>query len=310
MKVGIVIVTYNSQKDIYRLLESIIIQNYEHLVVYIIDNNSNDETLNIIRKYQSKISICIISSKTNDGYAKGNNNGIQKAVDGGCDLIFILNPDMQLEEKCINILTERIKLDEKIGVIGPSVLDGNKPGNIIQSYGFKANFRTQKKNILFAGKKLTDEVPSEIYVDYALGGAMMIRSSVLKVTGLFEEDYFMYNDELDLSYRVKMAEFKTLCIRDAIVRHFHDFSRQNKMGNNLMYYYIMRNRYLYFKKFHLYIILFLSLIKEIFILPLKIRWALSRMGNITLLKFYYSGLLDGLLGKKGIAYKFFNENNK
>ena len=132
MKLGIIIVTYNSQNDIARLLESIIIQKYKNLVVYIVDNNSTDDTLNTVQKYQSKISICIISSKANNGFAKGNNIGIQKAMDEGCDLVFILNPDMQLEENCINILTERIKLDEKIGVIGPIVLYGNRPDNVIQ----------------------------------------------------------------------------------------------------------------------------------------------------------------------------------
>lgn len=148
MKIGIIIVTYNSQKDIARSLESIILQRYEELVVYIVDNNSNDETLNIVQNYISKISITIIDTKMNNGFAKGNNIGIQKAMDEDCDLVFILNPDMQLDHKCINVLTERIKFDEKIGVIGPIVLDSNKTSNFIQSYGFQANFRTQKK-ILF-----------------------------------------------------------------------------------------------------------------------------------------------------------------
>ena len=81
----------------------------------------------------------------NNGFAKGNNIGIQKAMEDGCDLIFILNPDMQLEEKCINILTERIKLDEKIGVIGPIVLDGDKTGNFIQRLWYKSKFQNTKK---------------------------------------------------------------------------------------------------------------------------------------------------------------------
>jgi len=306
MKLGIVIATYNSRKDIARLLESIIIQKNNDLVVYIVDNNSNDETLEIIQKYQSKLSLCIISSKTNNGFAKGNNIGIQKAMDQGCDLLFILNPDMQLEEKCIDILTARIISDEKIGVIGPIVLYGNNPENIIQVYGVNANLKTQKKIGSFGEEKWSTELPSEIYVDFALGGAMMIRSSVLKVTGLFEEDYFMYNDEIDIAYRVKKAGFQTLCMRDAIVRHFHDFNKLNKTGYNLMYYYVMRNRYLYFRKFHLYSNLFVSLLFEIINFPLKIIWSLRRMRNIKILKYYYSGILDGILGKKGITNKSFD----
>ena len=81
MKIGIIIVTYNSQKDITRILESIITQKNENLVVYIVDNNSKDETLKIVQIYQSKIAICIISSQVNNGFARGNNIGIQKAID-------------------------------------------------------------------------------------------------------------------------------------------------------------------------------------------------------------------------------------
>jgi glycosyltransferase involved in cell wall biosynthesis len=55
MKVGIIIVTFNSQKDITRLFESIINQRYTNFIVYIVDNNSNDETLNTIHTYQSKV---------------------------------------------------------------------------------------------------------------------------------------------------------------------------------------------------------------------------------------------------------------
>ena len=301
MKIGIVIVTYNSQRDINRLLKSITLQKYKNFVVYLVDNNSNDDTLNIVEQYQNEISICIISSKTNNGFARGNNIGIQRAIDEGCDLLFVLNPDMQLQKSCIDILAKRIMSEEEIGVIGPIVLIGNQPDNIIQAFGATANFRTQKKNDLFPNTKLTNEIPEEVYVDYVLGGAMMIKSSVLKITSLFEEDYFMYNDELDLAYRIKKAGFKTMCLRDAIVRHFHDFDTQNKKGYNLMYYYMMRNKYLYFKKFRLYGNLFFSLISEFIKLPLVVNWALRRMKNIRLLNFYYSGILDGLLGKKGFA---------
>lgn len=306
MKLGIVIVTYNSRNHIARLLDSIIIQKNKDVIIYLVDNNSNDDTLEIAKKYQSELSISIIPSKTNNGYAGGNNIGIQKAISEECDLLFILNPDIQLEEKCLDILTNRIMLDEQIGVIGPLVLFGNNPENIIQFYSAKVNFKTQRKVSPFSNKKLTVEIPSEIYCDFVLGGAMLIRSTVFKVTGLFEEDYFMYNDELDIAYRIQKAGFQTLCIRDAIVRHFHDFNSINIKGNNLMYYYVMRNKYLYFKKFHLYLYLYFTLIIEIIIFPLKIIWSIRRMRNIKILKFYYSGLLEGLLGKKGYADKSFN----
>lgn len=306
MKIGIVTVTYNSQKDIGRLLDSVKIQDYKNLSVYIVDNNSTDQTLKIVSEYNSGLPICLIPSPVNNGFAKGNNIGIQKALDDGCEFVFILNPDIQLHRKCIDILIRRIVNDQKIGIIGPIILLGDEPGNITQACGVKTNFKTQKKTDLFGGMKLSDAIPSEIEVDYVLGGAMMIRSEVLRITGLFEEDYFMYNDELDLAYRVNKAGYKTICVRDAVVSHFHDFNTQNKKGNNLMYYYMMRNKYLYFKKYQLHFNLFLSLVSEFIKLPITVGWASRRMKSVKLLKYYYSGILDGLLGKRGISTKSFN----
>lgn len=299
MKVGIIIVTYNSEKDISRLLESIVVQEYKNLVVYIIDNHSSDGTLKLIDDYKDRISLSILLLKTNNGFAKGNNIGIQKAMDEGCDLLFILNPDIQLDKKCIDILARRIKLDDKIGAVGPIVLIGNQPQNITQAYGVNVNFKTQKKTDLFVNVKLTDELPAEIFVDFLLGGAMMIRSDVLKITGLFEEDYFMYNDEIDIAYRIKSSGFRTLCMRDAMVWHYHDFNKKNKSGNNLMYYYMIRNKFLYFKKYHLYMNLFISVLIEFIYLPVKIIWAIRRTGNVKLIKYYYLGLWRGLIGETG-----------
>lgn len=305
MRIGIIIVTFNSQKDIQRLLNSLLIQTVKNFFVYIVDNDSKDSTLDNVREYIDRLSIKIISTKHNNGYAKGNNIGIQKAMEDGCDIVFILNPDMQLERNCIDILVKRISSDEKIGVIGPVVLFGDKPGRIIQSYGIKANFRTQKKAAPYSNSRWRADIPSEIYVEYLIGGAMMIRCSILKITGMFEEDYFMYNDELDLAYRVRKSGYKTLCMRDAVAVHHHDFGNQNRKGHNLMYYYILRNRYLYFKKYKMYLNLMGSVILELFNIPLKVIWSIRRMRNFYILKYYYSGLIDGLLGKKGCSNKSF-----
>ena len=306
LKVGIIIVTFNSQNDIVRLLDSILIQEYDDLVVYIVDNISTDSTLSIVENFRSGLNITIIKSQMNNGYASGNNIGIRKAIDDECEFVFILNPDMQLQKNCVFSLVKRISMDNNIGVVGPLVLYGNGGYNIIQDFGTKANFKTQKKVDYFGGRKLTNKLPAEIYVDFVNGGAMMLRTAILNETGLFEEDYFMYNDELDISYRIKKAGYQILCLRDAKVMHFHNYDKQNVNGNNFLYYYIMRNKYLYFKKYKFYRYLCVSLIKELIITPLKIIWALRRMGNINVLRFYYSGIIDGLFNKKGRSTKSFN----
>ncbi len=68
-------------------------------------------------------------------------------MEEGCDLLFIVNPNIQLEEQGIDILVKRIKSDEMIGVIEPIILYGYESQKIIHTYGLNADFRTQKKRV-------------------------------------------------------------------------------------------------------------------------------------------------------------------
>lgn len=302
-KVGIVIVTFNSKSDISRLLNSILAQSYSDFRVYIIDNNSHDGTIDLAGKFVEKINLVLEVSKTNNGYAKGNNLGIKKALLDGCEFVFILNPDMELDKNCLWFLVQKMKSDNSIGVIGPIVLYGDRQ-EIIQGYGVIADFKTQKKINLYGDQKLIKEIPDENIVSYVHGGAMLIRSEVFAKSGLFEESYFMYNDELDISRRILDYGYKIICIRSSKVFHFHNFSNLNIKGFNLLYYYGIRNKYLYFKKYQLYLNLIFALIFDIVSLPIKIK-SFAKSGSIKITKYYYLGLLRGLLGETGFSSRRF-----
>jgi hypothetical protein len=88
-------------------------------------------------------------------------------------------------------------------------------------------------------KTLTSKIPVEMYVDYGTGGAMMIRCTVLKITGLLKKIILCITMRL-ISHIELKSGFQILCMRDAIVRDIsHDFDKLNKTGNNLMYYYVV-----------------------------------------------------------------------
>jgi len=300
-KVGIIIVTYNSSRELLSNLEAVTKQTYKNYKVYIVDNCSNDQTLNLINNYlkNSSISIKLITNSTNAGYAGGNNIGIKKSISEGCEYSFILNPDMILDKHCLELLVNRIKNNSSIACVGPIVLyNQNNNENTIQVYGVLADFKSQKKTQLYMNRTLDSDIPEELFVDYVNGGAMLIRNDILMKAGFFEEKYFMYNDELDLAHRLKIKDYKYLVIKKAVVHHHHDWSIKNKKGYYILYYYGIRNRYLYFKKYGLFWYLLLSLFKEIGYFPVKILWAL-RVADSKLIKYYYLGLWKGLIGETG-----------
>ncbi|MBK7380891.1 MAG: glycosyltransferase family 2 protein [Ignavibacteriales bacterium] len=298
--VGIIVVTYNSSKDILTLLHSIHKQSYNNVRIYIIDNSSTDSTLIEISDFihETKINIKVYINKENLGFAKGNNIGIKQSVSDGCTYSFILNPDMELDKECLINLINRTKADNNLDIVGPVVLYGDKKKPTIQVYGIGANFKTQKKNILFSNQSLDSSIPEELVVDYVNGGSMLIKNNILKKAGLFEERYFMYNDELDLALRINNLGYKFLVIKSAIVYHHHDWSTRNKKGYYLLYYYGIRNKYLYFKKYRFFNYLIWDLFKEILSIPIKLKWA-KRVADIKLVKFYYLGLWRGLRGEIG-----------
>ena len=96
MKIGIVTITYNSAKVIDGFLNSTLNQTHTNFILYIIDNISKDNTLEIINQYQDE-RIKIIANQKNVGVAAGNNQGIKQALQDNCNYILIINNDVEFE---------------------------------------------------------------------------------------------------------------------------------------------------------------------------------------------------------------------
>ena len=110
----------------------------------------------------------------------------------------------------------------------------------------------------------------------------------------------MYNDEIDLARRIKGSGYKIYVISTAKVWHHHNWASTNKTGYNLMYYYMMRNRILYFRKFSLISEMIIDVLMQVFKWPATLRFAIKTSG-FSLFCYYYLGLFHGLLNRQGKA---------
>lgn len=106
-RVGLVTVTYNSAAVLHDFMESTLKQRYINFVLYIIDNSSTDETLEVLKQY-SDSRIKLIENKDNLGVAGGNNQGINAAIFDNCEYILLINNDTVFESSLINKLLEGI----------------------------------------------------------------------------------------------------------------------------------------------------------------------------------------------------------
>jgi len=246
--VSIIIVTFNSEKYIEKLLESIVKFNkgadYEIIVV---DNNSKDKTVKLIQNSKFKtqnynLKLKIIENKENFGFAKGINIGAKKAR--GKYLLFI-NPDTQWNDGSINDLISLFEKDEDIGIVGGKIVnESGKPenssgkflgilGTFFLSLGLDEIF-----NYRFSPKR-------EEEVDFVSGGFMMVRSDIFKKLSGFDENYFMYVEDMDLCFRAMKQNYKIYFSLNTTIIHEGQGSSSRSFAIKNIY-----KSLLYFQKKH------------------------------------------------------------
>jgi GT2 family glycosyltransferase len=300
-KIAILLVLYDDEKNIPTVIHSLKEQTYASYEVYAIETSNSGNSINLLRQLypQAHCSSC----KGNLGFAAGNNYLADLAIKDGADFLFVLNADMQLSNNTFEVFLEYFKNDNELGVIGALLLYGGNHiiEKKIQLFGVKTNFKTQNNKHLFANEILENaNIPEEMQVDLVNGGSTFLSKEVYYTVGLFEPDFFMYNDEIDFAYRVKEAGFKTLVTSKTIIIHHHNWEKTNLSGYYRMYYYINRNRNLFYLKRKAYSSLIAENLKGIILFPIVLKFCL-KIANMRLLKYYYLGCFHGLLNKRGIS---------
>lgn len=300
-KVGILLVITNEEKYIPLFVKTLLKQEYENYTLYALNNNCTDNSIPILRKLFPNCKIYGHSETT--GFAKGNNILAKAAIEDGCNFLFVLNPDIELGVNCISNLVLLIESDKNIGAVAPIMFYGNEKRdlNIIQAYSKHINFTNRKITTDYANEFYSKiNAPKVIDVNIIPGGITFIRTNVVKEIGLFDERYHIYGEEADLAKRFDEKKYTMKVTSRAKVWHHHTYSKKNKQKYYFEYYYNKRNGILYFHKYKMFSKIFNILLKEFLLIPQKIRWAL-KIADIKLLKYYYLGLMHGLLNKKGKA---------
>jgi GT2 family glycosyltransferase len=298
--VGILLVLFNDKKNIPLISKAIRNLSYKDFRLYAVDNYPENPCLEVLQKEMPFVRV--ISSLGNIGFAKGNNLLAEEALKEGCNYLWVLNPDMEPEEESLEKLFGFMENNPDAGAVGPLLMLGNsKDLPAVQLFGSSANYKTQRKKENYAGAILRDTpLPVALETDLLNAGSIFIRSEIIKESYLFEERYFMYNDEIDLARRLSEKGYKLYVLSESKVWHHHDWRSTNSAGYNLMYYYMMRNRMLYFKKYSLFIHMYLDILKQIIVWPLILRFS-KKINGFGVFRYYYLGVFHGILNRKGKA---------
>jgi len=181
--------------------------------------------------------IKLIENKENIGFAKANNQAIKLS---DAEYILLLNPDTILQEDTLQKSIDRIEKDNKIGALGIKMYDGNGKFLPESKRGFPSPVAAFSKMTGLANLFPKSKVFGKYHLGYldsnrnhevdVLSGAfMLIRKSVLYEIGLLDETYFMYGEDIDLSYRIQQAGYKNFYLAESNIIHFKGES--TKKGN-------------------------------------------------------------------------------
>ena len=224
--VSIIIVSYNVRSYLSNAIDSILKSDYKNFEIIVVDNNSYDDTCYYLEeKYKT---VHVIPNDTNVGFGKAVNQGAKFAKG---EYLFVLNPDTIIEEDTISKLIKFILSNKNIGMVGPKIL--NADGSLQLSC--KRSFPTLKvalpkilgldkifPNSKWMGKyNLTYLDPLKNHtVDAISGSCMLIDSIIFKKIGGFDENFFMFGEDLDICLRIWKANYEVHYFSDTKIVHY------------------------------------------------------------------------------------------
>ncbi|MBD3197813.1 MAG: glycosyltransferase [Candidatus Lokiarchaeota archaeon] len=293
-KISIIFPTYNAEDFIEKNLNSIKQQEYPSaLEVVIIDNNSKDQTTELIKKFES-LNILLIKKSRNLGFAKACNIGVNKASG---DFIFITNQDVVFPpdffRKCAKIYSKLDKNEDLI--LSPAVIF---PNGFIHYYGGEIHY----SGISFCPQMYESlpEIGRTYKTSKASGCSIFMKKELFLNINGFDTFFFMYKEDVDFSMRALRSSIPIYTSNETCLLHL----KKKQELNDFIYYYLERNRFILIMKHiaNLRTILFNLLIIE---LTLIIHSVFEKK-LFQRLKIYFSLLKNfrNLLGKR----KYQNES--
>ncbi|MDB5227967.1 MAG: b-glycosyltransferase [Bacteroidota bacterium] len=254
IKLSIVIVNYNVRYFLEQALHAVYRSKTDfEYEIFVVDNNSTDDSVKMVQ--QKFPDIKVIANRENFGFSKANNQAIKEAKG---EYILLLNPDTVIREdtlqKCVAFMDQR----EDAGGLGVKMFDGTGKFLPESKRGFPSPLAAFAKMTGFARLFPNSETLGKYHLTYlnknethevdVLSGAfMLLRKRVLDKVGLLDEDYFMYGEDIDISYRIKNAGYKNYYFAETSIIHFKGES--TKKGS-LNYVRVFYNAMIIFSKKH------------------------------------------------------------
>lgn len=244
MKISIIIVNYNVRYFLEQALLSVqkAIQNIP-AEVFVVDNDSKDDSVVVVREKFPNVHL--ISNLDNPGFAKANNQAIRLAKG---EYILLLNPDTVIAEDSLEKCLHFMDAHQKTGALGVRMIDGSGtflpeskrglPTPVVAFYKMMGLSKIFPKSPVFNRYHLgfLDEFQTH-EVEVLAGAFMLLRKSALDKVGLLDETFFMYGEDIDLSYRITLGGYSNCYFADTTILHYKGESTKKGSLNYVKVFY-------------------------------------------------------------------------
>jgi len=232
--VFILVLNYNAGETLSACLQSLFHLEYPIFRIVVIDNNSTDGSFERMKERYSQVHF--IRNSENVGFARGINVGIRFALDQRAEYIWLINPDATVSARSLHTLVELLERNAHVGMASPLILSPTH--RRVWFGGGRIDWLRMRA---VHTKPRSRAIPFE--TGFLSGCALLVKSPVFRIVGLFDERFFLYYEDTDLSLRAKRAGFPIVVHPGATVVHSEE-SRKNPEKT----YWLVRSGLFFFRK--------------------------------------------------------------
>jgi GT2 family glycosyltransferase len=224
--VAVVILNWRAAALTIACLDSLKAAAYDDVTIIVVDNDSRDGSADLIRAVHPDVRL--IENPSNRGFGAGNNPGIAAALADNVAYLWLLNNDTTVFPRTLPALVDVAESDRAVGAVGSVLYHMDSPSRLQAFGGGCVSFWTGlERPILGPGA-----LPETFFLTAA---SILLRASALSHVGLFDEDFFMYWEDVDLSMRLRKAGWKIAVAEDSRVLHLGNASSSSSVRSALMF---------------------------------------------------------------------------
>lgn len=238
--VAAIVVNYRTPELTIACVDSLLETTGVDLEIIVVDNQSRDESAaRIHARFADEHRVLVVARDVNDGYAGGNNAGVELARRRGARYAFILNSDTTVAPDCVRLLVDEAETSAGPALVSPLVLLGES--GKIWFGGARFSLWTGLPVHIGRGRAVAAPRPEARDLSFATGCAILVDLNAVGPGPLFDASLFSYAEDLDLSLRVRHMGGRIRYVPAAVVRHFEGSSHRRAGGQALRFYLNTRN---------------------------------------------------------------------